>query len=356
MADEPIVVDVAPNSPAWLEARRKSLGASDAPSALGFSNWRSARDVALDKWNEAGEQEMTPAMHRGHVLEPAILDAYRQSAKVGIGDSLMLRHGKYEWMTATPDGFTSSPFEEPRTLVEAKSASIYYVDEWGEDGSDEIPEVYDIQVRHAMAVANAESVDVPVVFADEQIFSVLVAVMEGGVPLDLVTSLIRNNLDFRVYTIKRNMEIEASLIEAEKEFWETYIVPHVLPPDLMTHQTKPETIRKATEAEAKHLSVAKKHWLALERAKARVEKKKHDLQRLIGTDEGIDAGDGEKVTWKTKEATRTDWKAVAMQLKALFSEDDHSWTRKVNDIIDENTNTKASRTFLWPWKLWKREL
>jgi len=349
MTSEPILIDVIPDSKEWLEARRKGLGASDAPAALGFSSWKSGREVALDKWGEAEQQVETPQMHRGHVSEPAILLAYSMSAQVKTEQGVMLRHPEHDWMTATPDGFVM-PFAETRTLIQVKTANLFVRDEWGEDGSGDIPEIYEIQVRHEMAVANADSVDIPVVFADEQLFTVLVKMIESGISLEMAANVIKENLDFRVYTIERDLGIEKSLIEAEKEFWETYIVPHVLPPDLKAHKTKANTLREANEEDIKELAIAKKHWLALKRAEIRLEKKKETLQRLIGTDEGVNAGDGEKVTWKSKDRNTIDWKAVAMTCR------NHLPMFEWDSCVNECTKTTTSRTFLFPVHKWKKEM
>ena len=66
---------VTPNTPEWLEERRKHVGASDAPAILGLTpGWRTGREVAKEKLGSGGEcfrgeQVLPPGAAAGTVGE-----------------------------------------------------------------------------------------------------------------------------------------------------------------------------------------------------------------------------------------------------------------------------------------------
>jgi predicted phage-related endonuclease len=84
---------------------------------------------------------------------------------------------------------------------EIKSAKTAYG--WGDD---EIPDSYYCQVQHYMAV-----LDLPW-------FIVSVYILEGE--------------QIRHYIVRRNAEFIEKLITMEKDFWENYFIPGVLPAQL----------------------------------------------------------------------------------------------------------------------------
>ena len=347
-----------PNTPEWLEARRKGLGASDAPTALGFSKWGTPQDVCLSKWGEDEERDETEAMHRGHVLEPVLLALYNRIHNRKAVPACMMFHESLDFMFATPDGLLD---DEPEPgLVQIKTCDEWASADWGEEGTEDIPTPYLIQVAHEMAVTNRDWVDVAVLFASGKLFKCLVDIIEGEtMPQEKLLDMIEGNLDFRVYHIERDPEFEQNLIAAEIDFWESYVVPHVMPANLNLADPGTKECRDATEEESRQIAIMKKHWMAEQRAKVRVAGKREVLEAYIGTDYGIRCPNtGDKITWgknKDCETVEVDCAFIVTSLAAKFP--DHA--EEIAKLVADNTKTvtkPGSRAFRMPTKKWGADL
>jgi putative phage-type endonuclease len=180
----------------WLAERRKGLGGSDAAAVVGLSPYRTPLQVYLDKIGELVEEVSSPAIHWGNVLEPILRQEYsNQTGRVVYLPQGVLKHEKHPFMLATLDGYT-----DDGRVVELKTTR--FPDDWGEPGTDEIPQHYLLQVQHYMAVTKFPVADV--------------AVLIGG-------------QDFRIYEVPADKEIQEMMIEAEAKFWEQ--VEKQIPPE-----------------------------------------------------------------------------------------------------------------------------
>ena len=174
----------------WLAERRKGIGSSDAAAIAGLApeGWGSALSVYLDKLGQLPERTTEP-MRWGTRLEPAIAAAYQEETGVEISQPapLIVRHPEHSWMLASPDRLAAD------RIVELKTCSAFHAEQWGEPGTDEVPEHYLVQVQHQLAVTGMDLADV--------------AVLIGG-------------QDFRVYTLFRSEALISRLLEIEAAFWE----------------------------------------------------------------------------------------------------------------------------------------
>lgn len=171
----------------WLAERRTGIGSSDAAAILGLSPWRSAWEIYMDKIGELPEVPPTEEMQWGLRLEPAIAQAYQDTTGAALTQPPMMRHRDRTWMLASIDRIADSG-----RIVELKTANPFQRQLWGEEGSDQVPEQYLIQVQHQMAVAESDQADIAVL-------------------LGLA--------DFRIYTVPRNDQLIFDLIRLEEEFW-----------------------------------------------------------------------------------------------------------------------------------------
>lgn len=174
------------NRAAWLDERRRGIGGSDVAGILGMSKWKTPLQVYLDKIGKAEDTPDNEAMLWGRVLEPVIRQQYadRTGRPVRVPEK-MIYHRDHEFMLANLDGFT-----DDGRVVEIKTAR--FGDEWGDQGTDQVPVPYLLQVQHYMAVTGFEVADV--------------AVLVGG-------------SDFRLYEIHADIDLHKLLIEKEAEFW-----------------------------------------------------------------------------------------------------------------------------------------
>lgn len=157
----------------WLEARRKGITASEIAVVMGLSPYSSPYKLYHQKTGVLPPDDETAAMERGKVLESYIADkfakAHPEFALLGTGRELFA-HPDRPWQMATPD----------RNICELLTVDPYYgrtaaygdllavlecktdagSEDWGEDGTDEIPVHYRAQVLWQMNVMGVETAHV----------------------------------------------------------------------------------------------------------------------------------------------------------------------------------------------------
>ena len=175
---------------AWLKQRQLGIGGSDVAPILGLSKWRTPLDVYNDKTSDTLDDIDNTSMEWGRRLEPVIRQKYADVTGMPVVQpSAMFQSVLHPFMVANVDGIRADG-----ALVEIKTARSGT--DWGDEGTDQIPEYYFTQVQHYMAVLGADRCDV--------------AVLIGG-------------SDFRIYTVERDEEIIDMLIEEERKFWDLVV-------------------------------------------------------------------------------------------------------------------------------------
>ena len=150
--------------------------------------------------------------------------------------------------------------------------------DWGEEGTDEIPQYYQTQVQHYMAVLGAPVCDV--------------AVLIGG-------------SDFRIYTVRRDQELIDLLINDEEEFWEKHVVPGIPPAPMSISEmaaTYPDSNGGEVEATSE-ITDALKEMVITEREvaekKAHLDELKAEVQGYMEESEKLLINGAPVATWKT---------------------------------------------------------
>jgi putative phage-type endonuclease len=175
----------------WLAIRRTGIGGSDAPAVVGLNPYATAYDVYLDKRQEREPVDLSQnaAVRWGNRLEDAIAEEYsEQTGRVVHRVKRVLRRRDRPYLIASLDRRVVG---DSRGL-EIKTAGAHMAGDWGESGTDHIPEQYLVQVQHYMAVTGYASFDV--------------AVLIGG-------------RDFRIFVVDRDEELIASMMDPLAEFW-----------------------------------------------------------------------------------------------------------------------------------------
>lgn len=172
--------------------RQHVIGASDVAPILGKSPWRSPVDVYWEKVTGKSTTEQNAAMTAGKVLESAVLDwCQEQLGRPITGRQERVECNEFPVLIATLDGRT-----EGEAVVEAKTTNILSPwrgsEEWGDEGTDKIPDVYYLQVQAQMLCARLPLAIVPVLI--------------GGV-------------GFRMYKVKAHPKLQDIILEQCKEFW-----------------------------------------------------------------------------------------------------------------------------------------
>lgn len=270
------------------EGRRRFLGASDAAAACGLSPWRSPLELWLEKTGGGAPQPDSLPMAVGRALEPVVLAALEER----LGAPVTCRGERrvdtlLPWRVATLDGCIE-PAGVP-ALVEAKTAGSDR--DWGEEGSDQIPLHYMLQVQHALAVTGWALAYVPVLFAGR---------------------------DFRVYEVPRSAQVIEALTAREVAFWQQVV--ERTPPDVATSSDValryPQDSGATVTASAEVLE-AVASLRNVRAAEAQVAAERERLEGIVKLALGEAAAlaspeDGSILaTWKTQAARRVDQKALA---------------------------------------------
>lgn len=178
------------NDPAF---RRSGIGGSDAAMAVGVSPWGGPYTVYAEKTGQSAPLIETEKMQWGNLLEdPIAREAGKRLGRMVVRDNRTIRHPEFPFMFAHVDRWTRLK-GTPQRLLEVKATSAYRANEFGEEGSDQVPAEWHVQADHYMAVTNADVCDM--------------AVLIGGQRLGL-------------FRIERDPELEEELIEAELDLWQ----------------------------------------------------------------------------------------------------------------------------------------
>lgn len=206
-----------------LEARRAGIGGSDIAAVLGMSPWKTPLDVYNEKLGlvEPPDLAANEAVHFGNVLEDVVADEFgRRTGLKPRRNNQHLVHKAHPFLMANIDrAITGQPFGM-RCGLECKTTDKWAAKPglWGEgavferdsDGElqiahydDQVPDWYLLQCAHYMAVTGADLW--------------FLAVLIGG-------------NDFRIYTIRRDLELEAVLERKAERFWNDHVLAQTPPP------------------------------------------------------------------------------------------------------------------------------
>lgn len=172
----------------FLRERQSGIGGSDAPNLIGVG-FRSASEVYRDKTEPVVARPATGWLRRGLELEPIVASMYSEIMGVELVERpLMDRHPERPWQLCHVDRMR--PDDHPVQL----KTTAGFGDDWGPNGTDQVPEAYRIQCLHEMGVVGAPASDL--------------------IALDVVT------WQPRVYRILFDRDAWDWLTHIEAEFWD----------------------------------------------------------------------------------------------------------------------------------------
>lgn len=190
----------------WLAARRNGISASDVAPIVGlYSYGRTAYSVYCEKRGLIEDAEETDAMIFGKEIEQIVAKKWSQrmgGAEYEWLDTLVV--GAEPWMLSTPDAvalggtYKGIIFAEDEGL-EIKTTGYVNPEEWGEEGTDQVPERVLCQVSWQMLVNNWQAVNV--------------ALFETG------------KRRLHCYKVYRDHELIASLLDRCRQFWFHHVLP-----------------------------------------------------------------------------------------------------------------------------------
>jgi putative phage-type endonuclease len=313
-------------SPEQRAIRATGIGGSEIAGVAGLSPWVRPIDIWQRKLGIA-EDRGNFNTERGDFMEPALIAWYaKRTGRNVVRATQTFRHPKYKHVLATPDALIqASPGAPVERTLEVKSPNWRTAKDWGESGTDAVPEYYVPQLIFEAACTGAANAD-------------------GAAEI---------NGDLRIYTVPFNAQLFEVLADIAERFWVDHVIKRVPPPpDFSESYSKylarefPESrgyMRPAGASEevlAEQLRAARAARIAAERAEAKIE---NDIKAVIGEADGIEGPWG-RITWrKAGDSTVTDWKGLVAEL------------RPPADLIARFSSTKpGSRRFLTP-RSWDKE-
>jgi putative phage-type endonuclease len=172
------------------EERRLGIGGSDMPIIMGFSEYKTPYQLYLEKIGQGKSSDnQNELQYWGSQLEGVIRDEFAKRHNVSVETPDTLIHPDYPFLRGNIDGFVPAY----NAVLEVKCSSAYRASDWGEDGSDNIPMPYLVQVAHYCTISNADCA--------------YIAVLIGG-------------NEYREYKYERNIEFENHIIGYAKRFWD----------------------------------------------------------------------------------------------------------------------------------------
>lgn len=133
---------------AWLAARKKGIGGSEASQILGLSKYGDQFSVWAEKTGRAPEVQDNEAMYWGRAIEPLLRQRFIEETGLKVRSSGLLQSREHPHILYTPDGLTSDG-----GLLECKTFGQFIEKDWiNEDGSEDVPDHAYAQVQQGLLV------------------------------------------------------------------------------------------------------------------------------------------------------------------------------------------------------------
>jgi putative phage-type endonuclease len=278
------------------ERRRHYITGTDMSRILGISPYGGPLTVWSEKKGMVEQRECTPAMYRGNVLESALIKWYAEGNAIVriIKQNQFTIHKDSVRMAATPDAVVEIKGRIIRT-VEAKAATRWTWSQWGEEGTDEIPEHY---IPQAILEAAVEGVDQTDVVAD-------------------------TGSELKIFPVKYDAELFGVFVQSAEKFWNDHVLtdnpPTANAADMGTlkrlypHATVSEYVKANPDLESyidKYQDIKRK-LVDLENEETAITS---HLMAVIGDKSGIISKRGRINFKNNKPSNVVDWQAIVKEL------------------------------------------
>jgi predicted phage-related endonuclease len=184
-----------------LRERQKFIGGSEVACLFGMSKYGGPRDLFLKKTMEIPDDfkdDAGIAARLGTHNEPFIKEMFQERTGLKIYGVEPKALKDYPFIKGSPDGILENGF-----IFEAKTTNEKsYFNDWGEPGTDEIPEAYKLQVAYYLMIFESPAAIINVLVGNREIYE---------------------------YKYFRNPEIEQSIKKVVVNFWENHVLKNILP-------------------------------------------------------------------------------------------------------------------------------
>ena len=326
------------NNQDFTRDRTKYLGGSDIGAILGFSKYRTALDVWLEKTGRAVNTVDNLPVRFGSFAEEFVATEYAtQTGFALVHHESGIIHPQYPFMVGHIDRFVFESDEDidvelfhgdgscaASHLLECKTASPFNQSDWGELGTDEVPMSYLVQCLWYLAITNIERCDVAVLFG---------------------------NTDFRIYEVYRDQELEDLIIAKAVAFWNEYVQKDMPPPAQCESDYqllfKEEVTGKAVEADPIVCELTSKLQLLNSEIKSKemeISQIKQTIMSQMGEAELLTYQGQVLATWKSpKQSYRLDSKRLELEHPELIPQYQVLVQNSRRLIIKERSSESANK-------------
>ena len=282
----------------WLKWRTKGIGGSDVSVIAGINKFRSVFQLWLEKTGQIiPEESENKFTHFGNVLEPIVKKEFMKVTGLKVrAKKMLLQSDEYPFMIADLDGVIYENGE--MCIFEAKTASAYKEEVW-EKG---VPEEYQLQVQHYMAVTGAKKT--------------YIAALVGG-------------NSFFYHVVYRDEELISLIIKMEKRFWEENVLQNIEPMADGSQATTEFINQKYGVSNGNSIELPQEALLLCQQydqisekmdvLKEQKEKVTNQLKNYLKDNEIGVVGE-RKVIWKQITTTQFDKKRLEKERKEIYDE------------------------------------
>lgn len=321
--------------------RKKGIGGTDISAIVGLNPWKTPLDVFLEKTGQKEDQPDNENMWWGREMEPVL--AKRYCKEKDISENLLvlppalknpIKHQGLSWYIGSPDGLIPSVFPKQAMIVggvDFKTSGK--PSEWGEPGTDEIPEQYIIQAEWYMGLTGAQWWDIAV----------------------LLMGFTRK---FAIYRVNRDDELIENLTDAGAKFWTDHVLANITP-ELDGSKSATEYVKRLyprdsgpmlEPTDAEILTLVDAYRDAREKTNGYeklADTYENRLKAFVGDCGGMQGGWG-RITWrKAKDSSKIDWKEAFYDLTRVYETN----PAEIDTIIAGYTTIKpGSRRWLPKFK------
>lgn len=269
----------------WLNARRMGIGGSDAAAIVGLNQYITSYALWADKTGRLPEQEENEAMRQGRELEDYVAKRFAEQTGLKVRRrNQIIKNDAYPFALANIDRDVVGE----RAGLECKTTTSLNMKRFR---NGDFPAHYYVQCVHYLAVTGY----------DRWYLAVLIF-----------------GTDLKIFTIERDEDEIKALMDAERSFWETYVVPDVPPPvdgfaptDRAIDALFPSESAQAGETVQLFLSDQLRNYMELKQQAKAIDELLKKTEQQIKTELG-DATegtcDGFKITWKPQTRQTFDWR------------------------------------------------
>ena len=277
----------------WLGIRKNYIGGSDAGAIVNMNPYRSAFTVWAEKTGKVPEFEGNTATKVGAYLEDLVARLYMEETGKKVQKmNFTIVNPEYPWACANID----REIIGEDAVLEIKTTNSYVNTRMFRNG--EFPDMWYAQVTHYMAVTGAKK-------------GYLAVLSEGR--------------DFRIFELERDETEIKALMDAERDFWNTYVKGGKTPP-ADGHVSTSDTVKALFPADDGNtisllpheadLALRKQLKGTLDEVKAEIDEIEQRIKLSMGSASKAEVGSF-TVSWKLQRTSGLDREAIKRDFPSI---------------------------------------